>query len=187
MNKVFQRVIKRGITNKNLVMLRTLRNHYQQQIMIQPIQNPIIIIDTKYFNIINPNKLIINDLVKQEPSNEKKVVSRQHIDELDFLNKMDYESARELNEYLVNRPNNPIKKPIITPSGIRTAKLVIPGPPKDELDFLDKMDYESKRKLNEYLVNIPKNPNKKPIITPNGIRTAKLVMSGQTENEFEWI
>ena len=75
-------------------------------------------------------------------------------------------------------------KPVRIPDGVRTTKLVIPGPPKNEFSFLNKFEMESARKMNESFTNRLKIPIKKPIITPNGIRIEKLVIPGPPKNEF---
>jgi len=83
-----------------------------------------------------------------------------------------------------DEPKVPILKPVITPNGVRTKKLVIPRPPENEYNFFNKLEMESVRKMNERFANRPKIPIKKPIMTPNGIRTEKLVISGPSSNEF---
>ena len=60
-------------------------------------------------------------------------------------------------------------------------RLVIPD---NEFSFLNKLEMESIHRMNECFANKPKIPIKKQIMTPNGIRTEKLVIQGPPPNEF---
>ena len=89
-----------------------------------------------------------------------------------------------IQEYLKPEPKEPTLKPVRTPNGVRTKKLVIPGPPENEFDMINDMELISVRMLNESFANRPKIPIKKPIMTPNGIRTGRLVIPGPPSNEL---
>ena len=54
--------------------------------------------------------------------------------EWDYVEAQAKADARRLCEYLENRPP-PVQKPIITPNGIRTEPLVIPGPAPNDFVF----------------------------------------------------
>ena len=78
-------------------------------------------------------------------------------------------------------------KPIMTPDGIRTEPLVIPGAPKNEFKQVEAQAAAGARKLCEYLENRTLPIKKKPIMTPDGIRTEPLVIPGAPKNEFAFL
>ncbi len=123
MNKLFLRTIKRNFVDRRLI--NPICKHYQLDIMRQPEYIPIFII------LPEP---IVEEQVK--PVKEKLVIPGPPDNEFDFLNEIELKSVRILNESFANRPKIPIIKPIITPNSIRTERLVIPGPPRNELKCL---------------------------------------------------
>ncbi len=72
----------------------------------------------------------------------------------------------------------------IEPEPIK-EKLVIPGPPENEFDFLNKIELKSVMRMNTIINKNKRNlQKKKQIMTPNGIRTEKLVIPGPPRNEL---
>ena len=171
MNKLLQRTYQRTQWTIYKPIFNSGAKHYQAQMMRQPIQEPIII--------------FIQEPIIQEPIIQEPIIQKKQVNEWGYIEAKAKEDARKLNEYLENRPAL-VKKPIMTPNGIRTEPLVIPGRPVDEFKNYEARVSVSAMKLNEYLENRPPLV-KKPIMTPNGIRTEPLVIPGAPENQFAFI
>ena len=113
MNKLFQRTIKKGLLDRSLLLTKPIKQHYQADLLRQP----------QPFIVIIPDPL---------PQKEKLVIPRPQINEFDGINRMEIASVERMNRIMdENKRNPPPKKPIMTPDGIRTEKLVMPPPPKD--------------------------------------------------------
>ena len=171
MNKIFQRTYQRTQRTLFKPIFTNVAKHYQAQLMRQPIQQPIIIFMQE--PIVIPEPVVIQETKAQRIFNKDwaGIEARAAAD------------ARKLCEYLENRTLPIEKKPIMTPNGIRTEPLVIPGAPEGEWDYVEAQTAANARKLCEYLENRPPLV-KKPIMTPNGIRTEPLVIPGPAHNDF---
>ena len=188
MNSLLNRSIQRSkILNKN-ILFKSIKQHYQMGLLRQPQHIPIFIImpETK------PKPIIRKPII--EPIIEKTLLVKRKLtipgpppNEFDFLNEIELKSVRRMNIIFDERKLNPppMKKPIMTPNGIRVGKLTIPGPPPNEFDFLKELEMKSIRSMNIIFDERKRNPPmKKPIMTPNGIRVGKLTIPGPPPNEF---
>ena len=180
MNKLFQRTIKRGIMNRSLLMTRQIRQHYQVELLRHPENTQIIIFDSDFITMINTNQTIIDEIFEQEPElvREKLVIPGPPVNEFSYTNELEMSSVRRTNMILnEHKRNPPMKKPIMTPDGIRVGKLVIPGPPSNEFSYINKTEKRSVRLMEEKMAERKRNPIKeKVIMTPDGPRVGKLVM-----------
>ena len=125
MNKLFLRTINRRFIDRRLTT--PLCKHFQLDIMRQ--QQQIIFIDDSFFQEYLKN-------IEPEPVKRELVIPGPLETEFDMINEMELKSVRMLNESFANRPKIPINKPIMTPNGIRTERLVISRPPINELNCL---------------------------------------------------
>jgi hypothetical protein len=80
-------------------------------------------------NVLNRNPLVV-EVVEQV--REKLVILRAPANEFGYINKMEKLSVQRTNEILDRNKGIPLmKKPVMTPDGIRVGKLVMPPAPRD--------------------------------------------------------